>query len=85
MLEEEMKVCPKGQVVIPRALRKALKIYSGSRVRFKLEGERLILEKQPIDPITIFESVAKKGPSIGKFNEHAYREELAKRFRKCST
>lgn len=36
MLEEEMTVGPNGQVVIPRAMRKALKIHPGSKVVFKL-------------------------------------------------
>lgn len=34
MLEEEMTVGPKGQVVIPKAMRKALKIHPGSKVIF---------------------------------------------------
>jgi bifunctional DNA-binding transcriptional regulator/antitoxin component of YhaV-PrlF toxin-antitoxin module len=33
MLEEEMKVGPKGQVVIPRTLRKALKIQVQSEIQ----------------------------------------------------
>jgi AbrB family looped-hinge helix DNA binding protein len=45
MLEKEMKVGSKGQVVIPRAMRKALKIESGSKVLFTLEDDKLILKK----------------------------------------
>jgi AbrB family looped-hinge helix DNA binding protein len=50
MLEEEMKVGPKGQVVIPRTLRKLLKIYPGSKVIFKLKEGKLVLEKQFLTP-----------------------------------
>jgi len=76
MLEEEMKVGPKGQVVIPRALRKALKIHPGSKVVFKLERERLILEKKSIDAVNTLENIAKKGPSVSKIDAHVYEEEL---------
>lgn len=79
MLEEEMKVGPKGQVVIPRALRKALKIHPGSKVIFKLEKGRLVLEKQSFDAVSTLENVAKKGPSISKIDAHAYEEELRAR------
>ena len=44
LIEEEMKVGPKGQVVIPRAMRKALKIEPGSKVTFTLEDDKLILK-----------------------------------------
>jgi len=76
MLEEEMKVGPKGQVVIPRTLRKLLKIYPGSKVIFKLKEGKLVLEKQFFDSVGTLENVAKKGPSINKIDAHAYEEEL---------
>ena len=79
MLEEEMKVGPKGQVVIPRALRKTLKIHPGSRVVFKLEGEKLILEKRVFDAVGAFEEIAKKGSSVKRISAHAYEEELSSR------
>ena len=52
MLEEEMTVGPKGQVVIPRAMRKVLKIQPGSKVVFRLEDGRAILEKQEFDAVS---------------------------------
>jgi len=79
MFEEEMKVGPKGQVVIPRALRKELKIYPGSKVVFKLEGRKLVLERPKFDAVSVFEDIAKKGPSIKKISPHAYEEELNSR------
>jgi bifunctional DNA-binding transcriptional regulator/antitoxin component of YhaV-PrlF toxin-antitoxin module len=62
--------------VIPRAFRKALKIYPGSKVVFRLKEKRLILERQFINAVSVFESIAKKGPSIRKISPHAYEEEL---------
>ena len=49
MLKEEMTVGPKGQVAIPRAMRKVLKIQPGSKVVFRLEDGRAIVQKQEFD------------------------------------
>jgi len=79
MFEEEKKVGPKGQVVIPQALRKALKIHPGSSVIFKLEDRRLILEKPMSDAVGAFENIARKGPSVSKISPHVYEEEISLR------
>jgi len=79
MIEEEMKVGPKGQVVIPRTMRKALKIYPGTKVVFKLEDENLIIKKPSSDSVAIFEKIAKKIHSNEQVNPHEYEEELEKR------
>jgi len=39
MIREEMRVGPKGQVVIPHAIRKAMGVTSGSRVIFELRDD----------------------------------------------
>jgi len=79
MLEEEMTVGPKGQVVIPRAMRKALKIHPGSKVVFRLQDNHAIVEKQEIDSVAIFEQVARRGKSVRNLSPHAYEKELAER------
>jgi AbrB family looped-hinge helix DNA binding protein len=80
MIEEEMKVGPKGQVVIPRVFRKALKITPGSKVVFKLENERrIILEKSSFDAAAAFERIAKSGKSVSHISPHMYEEELEER------
>ena len=79
MLEEEMTVGPKGQVVIPSAMRKALKIHPGSKVVFRLEENRAIVEKQEIDSVAIFERVARSGKTVRNLSPHEYEEELAER------
>ncbi|MBI4257334.1 MAG: AbrB/MazE/SpoVT family DNA-binding domain-containing protein [Thaumarchaeota archaeon] len=78
MLEEEMKVGPKGQVVIPKTLRKVLKIHPGSKVTFRLEEDKVIIHKSQLDTVTVLEKIAKKGRSI-KPDPHLYEEELAGR------
>jgi AbrB family looped-hinge helix DNA binding protein len=80
LIEEEMKVGPKGQVVIPRTMRKVLKISPGSKVVFKLDDGRLILEKPSFDAVAVFQKIAKEGKSVSKVKPHAaYEEELEER------
>ncbi len=74
-----MRVGPKGQVVIPKSFRKILKIGTGTEVVFRLEGERVILEREAEDPIRTLETIARKGKSVSKINPHAYEEELEER------
>jgi AbrB family looped-hinge helix DNA binding protein len=81
MLEEEMTVGPKGQVVIPKAMRKALKIHPGSKVVFKLEDNRAIVEKQGMDSVAIFERIACSGKNVKNISPHEYENELANRSR----
>ena len=79
MIEEEMKVGPKGQVVIPHTMRKALRISPGSKVIFKLDDGRLILEKPELDAVAIFRKTAKKISHNTRLNPHQYEEELEER------
>jgi AbrB family looped-hinge helix DNA binding protein len=79
MIEEEMKVGPKGQVVIPKYMRKALKIQPGSKVIFRLEDNKLTLEKTNFDAVSVFEKVAKQIHFNEKIDPHQYEEELKKR------
>jgi len=81
MFEEEMRVGPKGQVVIPQPLRKTLGIHPGSKVIFRLEGRKLILEKPTFDAVGVLETIAKKGRSLTKIEPHAYERELILRSR----
>jgi AbrB family looped-hinge helix DNA binding protein len=80
MLEEEMKVGPKGQVVIPRAMRKALKMEPGSKVKFTLEDDKIILKKPAFDAVAVFERIAKEIHYNKEIDPHeAYEEELEER------
>ncbi len=45
MIQAERKVGRDGEVVIPFAIRKALKIEPGSKIRATLDGDKLILRK----------------------------------------
>ena len=80
MIREEMKVGPKGQVVIPRAMRKALKIQPGSKVLFTLEDDKLILKKPAFDAVAVFQRIAQEINDNREVDPHgAYEEELDER------
>jgi len=79
MLTDKMRVGPKGQVVIPKSFRKILKVGPGSEIIFRLDGERVILEKESSDPIRTLESIARKGKSISRINPHEYEDALEER------
>jgi len=81
-----MKVGPKGQVVIPRAMRKALKIEPGTKVLFKLEEDKLTIQKPSFDAVGVFRKLAKQIHYNKEIDPHAaYEEELEERSRRCST
>lgn len=78
-----MKVGPKGQVVIPQAMRKALKIEPGSKVSFTLEDDKLILKKPFFDAVAVFERIAKEIHDNKEINPHEYEEELDERHKRA--
>ncbi len=80
MIEEEMKVGPKGQVVIPKVFRKTIGIGPGSRVVFELRGNELLIKKPAVDVVKVFERIARSGKSV-RVKPHEYVEELEERFR----
>ena len=80
MLKEEMKVGPKGQVVIPKAFRKSLGLHPGNKVIFTLTEEGLLLEKPREDTVAIFKEIANSGKTV-KVKPHEYVEQLEKRYR----
>jgi len=80
MPKEEMKIGPKGQVVIPKAFRKSLGLHPGNKVIFTLTEEGLLLEKPREDAVAIFKEIANSGKTV-KVKPHEYVEQLEKRHR----
>lgn len=78
-----MKVGPKGQVVIPQAIRKALKIEPGSKVTVTLKDDKAIIEKPAFDAVAVFEKIAKEIHYNKKIDPHAYEEELEERYKRA--
>ena len=73
LVEEEMRVGPKGPVVIPKAMRRALKVHPGSKVVFRLEGGRLTLEGARTDAVATLGAIASKGLSVKEVHAHGMR------------
>lgn len=80
MIREEMKIGPKGQVVIPKVFRKSLGLHPGTKVVFILREEGLLLEKPREDATKVFKEIAESGKSV-KIKPDEYVEELEKRFK----
>ena len=81
MIQEEMKVGPKGQVVIPRAMRKALKIGPGSKVIVSMVDDQVVIEKSTDSAVSVFEAITRGGKSVSFVEPHLYEEELERRLR----
>ncbi len=80
MIKEEMKIGPKGQVVIPKVFRKSLGLQPGTKVIFVLREEGVLLERPREDVVKVFKEIAESGKSV-KIKPDEYVEELEKRSR----
>jgi len=56
----------RGQIVIPRDVRKQLRIGPGKKVLVRAEGDRAILFPLPDDPVEHFCGIFQKGSSLTK-------------------
>ena len=56
----------RGQIVIPRDVRKQLHIGPGKKVLVRAEGDRAILFPLPDDPVDHFCGIFQKGTSLTK-------------------
>ncbi len=82
MLEEERRIGPKGQVVIPQAIRKVLKMQPGSNVLISLEDNKVILKKPSLDAVAIFRKAAAEIHYNKEIDPHeAYEKSLRERTR----
>lgn len=56
----------RGQIVIPKDVRKQLKISPGKKLLVRTEGDRVILFPLPDDPVDHFCGIFEKGTSLTK-------------------
>lgn len=57
-------VSGKGQIVIPREVRKRLQIVPGRKLLIKVEGDSAVMTPMPDDPIEHFCGIFKEGASL---------------------
>jgi AbrB family looped-hinge helix DNA binding protein len=73
-----MQVVPassRGQIVIPKEIRKRLNIVAGKRLSVKAEGDRVLLTPLPDDPVESFCGIFKEKSSLTKaLTEHRLKD-----------
>lgn len=79
MIEFERKIGPKGQIVIPKEIRRALKLKPKSKVLISLKENELIVKSEIKNPVKLLREIAKKGKSIENIDmDSLYDEEMQK-------
>jgi AbrB family looped-hinge helix DNA binding protein len=79
MVEKEVKVGKNGQIVIPKAMRQALKIQPGSTLTLKIEQGKIII-KPFFDAVAVFKRVTQAIACNEEIDPHeAYDEEMKER------
>jgi len=82
MIKQEMKIGPKGQVVIPKLFREEKNIFPGDKVIIELGAEGIIIEKPVGNPVKILRDIAKKGKSVRADSDKDYDEMMKARWKK---
>ena len=59
-------VSGRGQIVIPREIRKRLHIVSGKKLTIKVEGDSAVMTPLPDDPVEHFCGIFREGTSLTK-------------------
>lgn len=77
-----VKTSAKGQVVIPKVIRKALGIKPRSRLHVRLEGKEVVLFPLADDPIRALRGILKGGPSLTKALLEDRKEDLEREEKK---
>ncbi len=57
-------VSGRGQIVIPRDIRKRLQINPGRKLTIKVEGDSAVMTPLPDDPVEHFCGIFREGPSL---------------------
>lgn len=81
MVRINVKVGPKGQIVIPKVFRNEYNISPGDEIVLRENNQNLVIEKKE-DPIAEMEKLAKSINYNKKIDMHAIEEEYEERWKK---
>ncbi|MBI2671827.1 AbrB/MazE/SpoVT family DNA-binding domain-containing protein [Candidatus Woesearchaeota archaeon] len=81
MVRINVKVGPKGQIVIPKVFRNEYNISPGDEIVLRENNQNLVIEKKE-DPIVEMEKLAKSINYNKKIDMHAIEEEYEERWKK---
>ena len=73
----------RGQIVIPRDIRRALHIVPGKKLSVKKESGRILITPLPDDPVEAFCGIFEEGPSLTKALLEQRKEDKALEKRKA--
>ncbi len=79
-----VKSSAKGQVVIPREIRKTLAIAPGTRFDVRVEGQEIVLLPLPDDPVRALRGILKGGSSMTQALLEDRRAEYAREEKKAA-
>lgn len=83
MVEVVVQVGPKGQILVPKILRKEYGIDPRDKVALKEEKEGILIKKQKTDAVSIFRSIAKSPPKARKFDIQFHEKEVYEKWQKA--
>jgi len=72
-----VRMLGKGQVVIPKSVRRQFAIEEGTALSLDVEGQRLILEPLPDDPVAALCGMFGKGTDLVSLRKKLEKEETA--------
>ncbi len=79
MIELEMNVGAKGQVVIPSVFRKNFNIRPGDKIIFESDGDRLILRRAEKGTVKTLEKIAQQCGKVEIDSDRDYQERMRER------
>ncbi len=79
MIEVEMNVGSKGQVVIPSVFRKNFNIKPGDKVIFESDGDKLIIKRAEKGSVEKLKKIAKRTSDVEVDSDKDYEERMEER------
>ncbi len=84
ILQERMRIGPKGQVVIPKMFRETYNLAPGEEVIFMETESGIMIEKPSVDIVRVAEQASQKAKAKGKVEwDKQYYEQVEERLRRA--